>query len=297
MPPELANNPAEANANPELANNDADLIETEEVETEAADGQTETDDTEELEHEGQTARVPKWVKAGWMMQSDYTRKTQEAAELRKSLDDGKRQFGEQVASFHAVRKLSGRVDALAEALEQYEKVDWQTLYASNPQQYELTKIQRDQLRDAHAKASRELSEKVTKAQQDAAADTAKRRSELATSLTRDIPGYTPQTADKMRDFGVREFGFTAEEIGATLDPRLHRLLHRAMLGTEAIAKAAKAAAAAKTAQVANDAKPSAPIGNKAPAQRWSPTSKAAQQQSTDEWMRRRNEQVRKQAKS
>jgi hypothetical protein len=299
MTTDLANNPApEANApGQELADNPAQEIETEEVETEAQEGQAKPDDTDEIEYEGGKFRVPKVLKDAFLRQADYTRKTQEVADQRKAHEERERQFGSQVANYNATRKLAGRLDALDEALAQFKNTDWASLYSSNREQFDLLQIQERQLMRARDDAARELQIKVTEAQRAAEADTANRRAKLAENLARDIPGYSTDTASKMEKFGVATYGFSAQEIAATTDARLHRMLHDAMIGREAIAKAAKAAAAAKTAEAAEAARPSAQVGSRAPAQRWSPTSKAAEQTATDEWMRRRNEQVRKGARA
>jgi len=54
----------------------------------------------------------------------------------------------------------------------------------------------------------------------------------------------------------------------------------------------KAAATARAAE-AEGVKPLPQVGNSASATRWSPTDKASDKSSTAEWMRRRNEQLRR----
>lgn len=44
------------------------------------------DDLEEVEHSGKKYRIPKELKPALMLQADYTRKTQEAAEARRAFD-------------------------------------------------------------------------------------------------------------------------------------------------------------------------------------------------------------------
>ena len=295
-----ANNPGvgaesnpQADANTELAT-DATELETEAVGTEGEDAQTETDDTDEIEHDGVKHRIPKALKSAFLMQADYTRKTQEVAEQRNALEEQGASLQQQAAAREAHFRIAGRVSALEDALSQFENVDWASLYISNREQYELTRIQEQQLRAAHAKASRELSEKVTEAQRASEAETATRKTKLAESLARDIPGYSPELATKMQTFGVATYGFSAAEIAGTTDPRLHRLLNDARIGRELQEKAAKAAAAAKTAAAAQGASPPAQVGSRAQSAKISASAPSSDKLSSSEWKRRREEEIRRQ---
>jgi len=309
-----ANNPGvgaesnpQADANTELAT-DATELETEAVGTEGEDAQTETDDTDEIEHDGVKHRIPKALKSAFLMQADYTRKTQEVAEQRNALEEQGASLQQQrnaleeqgaslqqqAAAREAHFRIAGRVSALEDALSQFENVDWASLCLSNREQYELTRIQEQQLRAAHAKASRELSEKVTEAQRASEAETATRKTKLAESLARDIPGYSPELATKMQTFGVATYGFSAAEIAGTTDPRLHRLLNDARIGRELQEKAAKAAAAAKTAAAAQGASPPAQVGSRAQSAKISASAPSSDKLSSSEWKRRREEEIRRQ---
>lgn len=279
----------------ELANTDAPEIETEEVENEdGAEPQPQDDDSEEIEHDGVKARVPKALKDAFLRHADYTRKTQELAEARRTFEEGQTSFQKQAAAQQAVFDLAGEVKAIERALKQFDTVDWQALYAQDPRQYEMTRIQRDQLRDAWTARAGELQSKVTEAQRASEAETATRKAKLSESLARDIKGYTPELATQMQKFGVATYGFSADEIAATTDARLHRLMHDAMIGRQLQEKAAKAAAAAKTAAAAEGNKPPAQVGNRAQAVKISASSPQSDKLSGKEWLRRREEELRKQ---
>jgi hypothetical protein len=280
---ELANDPALDNTDDTVLDQDGDAP------------QPKDDDTDEIEYEGGKFRVPKVLKEAFLRQADYTRKTQEVAEARKAAEADRTAVSQQTALIAALRQDYARVDALEQALAQFEKTDWAALYSSNREQFDLLQIQERQLRAAHANASRELHTKVNKAQQDAAADHAKRRSELATSLARDIQGYSPETASRMEKFGVATYGFTADEVSRTVDPRIHRMLHDAMIGREAIAKAAKAAAASKTAEAAEAAKPTPNVGSRTPARSISSTDKASDKLTDDQWFKAERERLARKA--
>src|SRR5262249_37116658 len=81
---------------------------------------------DEIEHDGKKYRVPPALKSAFMMHGDYTRKTQELAAARRSLDAERETFSRSalthVADF-------GRLTALDDGIAKYASVDWQKLAA------------------------------------------------------------------------------------------------------------------------------------------------------------------------
>jgi hypothetical protein len=291
-----ANNPAEGATapDPELANQTQEQQIEQEVDPETGEPVTQAvDDSEEIEHEGKKYRVPKGFNAERLMHADYTRKTQEVADRRREVDERDNALKEQAQLQAAHIQDVARVHAMNERIAEFEKIDWAALGQSNEAEARALWFAYQQALTARTKAAGELQAKVTKSQQDRAAQAAKLKSDLAANLARDIPGYTPELATKMQTFGVATYGFTADEISKTTDPRLHRLLHDAMAGREATAKAAKAAAASQTANAANGLKPVPQVGSTARAAPIPPTSPQSDKTGTAEWMKRRNEQERK----
>src|SRR5690349_1139844 len=123
----LATNPApgevapaaEVETDEEIAATETDL-ETEGEEGEAA--QPEPDETEEVEHEGKKYKIPKPLKGALLMQADYTRKTQEVAEQRKQVEAERARFAEEQKLIAESISEFGKVQALNDALAQYDKV-------------------------------------------------------------------------------------------------------------------------------------------------------------------------------
>lgn len=294
MPLELANNPqgdgvVAPEADEELAN-PATEQENEEVEEEATDedGQPKPDDTEEIEHEGQKYKLPKALKGALLMQQDYTRKTQEVAAERKALEERNARFAQDTESYAALQKDYARATALADQIEQFEKVNWDALQTQDRETYDTLWRQYQQVSFAHKKAHEELQAKVTKRVQENAAATAKRYEETRAILQRDI-GWTPELHGKMADFAARELGFTPAEINAVTDPRLHKLLHRAFIGDQAIKKAA----AAQKLKTQEGVQPPTKVGTRASSSTIRADSPASDKLSADEWSRRREEELRK----
>lgn len=287
MDPETATNPVEG----EVA------LETE-VETEANTADTEQqfdddgnpvepeppeDDSEEIEHEGQKYKVPKAIKPLLMFNADYTRKTQEVAELRKAVE-AERQTLHQ-ASQAEIGALA-QVTALDQQIAQFQNVDWDAWEETDPFAAAKGARQLQQLRDARGQAAGQyvgLQRQRTETEQ---RETATRLQEASAVLSRDIKDWSPELGAKLKDFGVKQYGFTAAELDEFSDPRMVKVLHAAFEGHQASTKtqAAQKHLAAQTAQ------PAAKIGKGS-----TPPTGLDDRLSAEEWTRRRNAQVRKRA--
>ena len=259
------------------------------LEAETENGDADGDNTAEIEHEGQRYRVPKALKGAFLMHADYTRKTQDVAEQRRAVAARDQSFQRRAQLHYEHLADVGRVLAHNEALAPYEQVDWQGLHISNPQQAQALWSQYVQTRTERDAALTQLQTKLITWQQADAADTATRVAESREVLSRDIKEWSPELYGRLKEFGMREFGFTPHEVESVIDPRLIKVLHRAMIGDQMMKKAAAATRAAEQDGV----KPLPQVGNSASATRWDPKDKASDKASTSEWMKRRNEQLRK----
>lgn len=252
----------------------------------------EVDDSEEIELDGAKYRIPKAVKPLLMMQADYTRKTQEVAEQRRALESEREAHTKSIqAQMEHVADI-GRIKVFDESLDQYRKVDWATLRATNPEQanaafQDMMVLQ--QQRDA-------LAEKVDKALQERSRTErealAKRAAETHATLEREIPGWNQETANKVRDFALAS-GINRDQMTAiATTPSLAKLLHLAWLGDqfqkEKKAALAKAKASATTPAAQVEAKPVPTVGRK-PSGHAKPGVHDGL--SIDEWMRRENARV------
>lgn len=161
------------------------------------------------------------------LKADYTRKTQEVAEIRKASQ----------AHFDAIQKqeelLTANIDKVAELkslqsrISQFEQLDWQGLADTDPAQATKLHIAYQALqREAGAKY-REIQTAEQQRQQLSATAQAKAlevaRAELAKRL--------PKLDDAIKR-GIAEtaqsYGWTADELTNVTDPRLVHALHDAM---------------------------------------------------------------------
>jgi hypothetical protein len=282
---------------PELDENGEPIAKPEEPE------QAKDEEFEEIEHEGKKHKLPKELKPLLMMQQDYTRKTQEVAEQRKSLEQHQaevqaklsqqvqfaQQFTAEIAELHNVDKR----------LAEYSKVDWQAWREQNFmdanagfQEYQILKDQRQQLAGSltqkQQQARQEAEHRSREAQQQHDAEIAKRREETVRTIKQAIPGWNEEVASKVSGF-AQQVGYSREDlINASTDPRAFILLHKAWRGEQLEAQQ-KAAALKAKANIQPQAQPLTPVakGRAAPA-----TSGLDDRLSPEEWVRRRQEQLR-----
>lgn len=221
---------------------------TEETAQQAGDdGQDGGEDIEEVELDGKTYQVPHEVRRAILRNEDYTRKTQELAETRRALETQATQFQQASKTVSDKQIDLALVDRQLAAYKALTAADWQAMRREDPdyaheQQFNFTtlKEQRDTL-------AAELDSAQRQAALDAERITATRLQEGLQQLSKDIPGFNGELADKLLSFGAETYGFTQQELGEVQDPRLIRLLHAAYTGAQAL-KQQKAAARHRQSQ-------------------------------------------------
>jgi hypothetical protein len=190
------------------------------------------DDSEEIDFDGEKYKVPKKLKDGFLMQSDYTRKTQELARMREAVEARATETAKEAEARKGLEKEIGRLTLIDEQLEQYQKVDWAALRAANPEQanthFQDYALLRDQRENLAAKVQRDVQERSQKSQQ----DFAKRYAETNEVLARDIKGWNQELADNLRNFAIAN-GVSQSELAelAISAPKV-KLLHKAYLGEQ-----------------------------------------------------------------
>jgi hypothetical protein len=241
----------------------------------------EADDSEEVEHEGQKFKVPKAIKPLLMMHADYTRKTQEVAELRKAVEAERATIHQASA---AEVQAQAQVVAIDQQLAQFQNIDWDAWEEQDPFAAAKGLRQYQQLRDARGQAAGQYVHLTQQRQLAAQQETAKRTQETAATLARDIPGWSEETKAKLTDFGMKKYGFSADEVAdINLDPRIAKILNDAFQADQAATKTK----AAQKHEAAQTAKPAAKVSGGSSA----PTG-LDDRLSPEEWVRRRNKQVK-----
>lgn len=236
----------------------------------------------EVEREGKRYRVPKALEKDLLLHADYTRKTQKTAERERELDtretlikqraEFQEAFSTDLAKFHNVQ----------DELAKYEKVDWNTLFQSNPNEANRLQFQYSQLKDQRDNLGRELNQKQQQRQLDEQQETAKRIEQGRAELAKRIPNWSPETARKVSDFAVKTYGFTADEVGSIVDPRAVEALYHASIGKQFLER--------QRAQLAKPQQPEAQPVPQVGAKRTAPTVNLYRITDPEKWAEVRNKQ-------
>lgn len=164
---------------------------------------------------------------------DYTQKTQALAEQRREVETyaqaikaQEQQFQQQVQLQQALITDIAKVTAIDQQLAQYGQVNWQALSDQDPVEAQKLFFTYTQLQNQRQQMVGELSGKqqqIQQAQQQRLAEEVKRGQEV---LTKEIPGWSKETALELRSIG-KEYGFSDEELGSIVDPRHVKVLWEA----------------------------------------------------------------------
>ena len=193
---------------------------------EPTEGESE-DEGEEVEFEGKAYKVPKGIKEALLRQADYTKKTQEVAEQRKSVEERAQALDQQQRVMAQTFDKAVEFREAQKRLTQYEQIDWYTLAQNDPAQATQLNIAYQQLqREAQTKygewkQAEQQTQQLT--EQNRQQMFVKAEQELKTRL----PNFGPQVAEKIAKAG-KEYGITDQELNSLIDPRYVHVLHDAM---------------------------------------------------------------------
>jgi hypothetical protein len=249
----------------------------------------EEDDTEEVEYDGGKYRIPKALKGALLMQADYTRKTQEVAEQRRTIEQERAavlQEREQLQTIAQERIAEhAKLVSLDNQIAETETIDWDgweqrirqaqaegRLADAQADQLDLQnawrraerlKADRQQVAAAVQRKEHELHQQHEQALAAQRVEHARRVQEGYAKLPSLIEGWNSDLELKIAAF-ARTHGVPQEELTAAVaEPRNIKLLHLAMVGEQAL----KAQAAAKKVEKQAAVQPEATVRGSAPAKR------------------------------
>jgi hypothetical protein len=181
----------------------------------------------ELEWEGQSVKVPKGIKEALLRNDDYTRKTQELAEQRRSVEQLREvmQTRQMEAAFSesvsAEQREIGVIDAY---LEQAKRLDWSQM---STEQILRQRVELDSIRDRRKDLESAISGKRAKFTTELQAKLTEIRGKSRELASKSIPSFSEETEKTVREYAKSE-GLTDPEIdNVLLDHRSFKVLWKA----------------------------------------------------------------------
>lgn len=206
------------------------------------ENQPDPDEVEEelegLKLRGKKEQVEK-LRAERLMHGDYTRKTQEVAEYKRTVEAERQQYQQQAQFQQLNIREMGRLGAIDERLAQLGQVNLPQLAGENPEAAQKLHMELTQLQAARGQLVGTLTQRQQQMALIEQQATAKRVQDAQAVLARDLKGWGPELQTQLKQTG-REFGFSDEELGNVQDPRAVKLLHEVHLYRQLLkAQAAK----------------------------------------------------------
>ncbi len=213
----------------EEAEGDDEQTEIEAKETESENDQPEAEDEDEdsgddlevLTIDGEEIALPKEVaekvtKIQKRLEADYTRKTQEAAEMRKSAEQLQQRV-QQDASFNQQNTdLLVEWKSLDMQIKEYDGVDWAALAEQDIGTYSKHKELRDSLRLRQQQVGQEFGNRQQFIESQKAEEHKKQLEYTIATVRKAIPTYDKATDDKAVQTAVK----LGEKYGIKVDPQL-----------------------------------------------------------------------------
>lgn len=214
-------------------------LEEEMVEDEESDFDDEIDDEEQTEVEDEQEQPTYYkvridgeevevtleeLQSGYSRQQDYTRKTQELSEQRKTIDKQREELAQRDAIYS---QLLPRLEAQLKG-EMADEPDWNKLVDEDPAMYvrqkQIWDEKKEKLRATQAE-QRRLEEENAKKQQEQIAQMVQEGQQKLLELIPEWQDPEVATKDKLaiREYGINVLGYSPQEMDAVYD-------YRALLG-------------------------------------------------------------------
>lgn len=244
---------------------------------------SEDDETHEVEHEGRVYRIPNALKGAFLMNADYTRKTQELAGHRRALEQDRSDLAARHETLQGSLDLRVALHAADEQLAAFQDVDWESFAQGDPQGAQALWAKYQDLAHTRERYVWAITHHEEQGRRQAEQELASQMTETGQVLSREIEGWSPQIAAKLVEY-AGAFGVTLDELREIADPRLWKILHRAHQGEQLL----KQQATAKNVAQAQAVRPAVSVAGAV-----APSGAVRDELGTGEWIRRRNEQMRK----
>lgn len=189
----------------------------------------------EIEVNGKKYNVPPELKDGFLMQADYTRKTQEVAEIRKAAEARAAEADQVYNTSQEVLEARAHLMNVDSKMKQYQEMNWQAYENEDPVAAMSAWREFQQLKEVRGNIGGFLDRQQKEMSDRAAQDTDKRLRETRAFAEKEIPNWTPELDTEITKFAESK-GFSRETLLNAYSPPVYNMLFLAMLGSKALSK-------------------------------------------------------------
>jgi len=270
--------------------NEQDNEETEENEDKEQEGDEELteEELEEIEYEGKKYKLAKELKDAVLRQSDYTRKTQELANSRKKVEDDAKKVRDVVEFQEKEIKSYAELHSYDNKLVEYEQFfgskEWQDLIDTDTAAAFKHKSQYDTLQNLRSEKARDIEAKWKQASLSKQQEFAKLEEETKATLSREVKGWGFETESKLKEYAKAQ-GFNEKvfDMAVKSDAIAVKTIHKAYLYDQLKNSLATKPKVSESPPVKSIKSKNSAANN---------SNSPSDNDSMDEWMRKRNAQLR-----
>lgn len=188
-----------------------------------------------IDYEGKQYQIPKPLKSGFMMQSDYTRKTQEVASQRQAIEQERQQLAALQQADHEETQGRAVMVAIDASINELNSINWDQAYSEDPIGAQRQFMRLTQLKDQRAQVEQALQQRHSVRTQAMQQDLVHRVQQTQEYAQKNIKGWSPELDKQLVDF-ARTKGVSDVELQSVISPKVYDILHLARIGEQTLAK-------------------------------------------------------------
>ena len=169
------------------------------------------------------------LRNGYQRQSDYTKKSQSVAEMRKAYEANLQSVQQERDQYQQV--LANMENYQNLELKNYQELDWASLKEDDPVEYMEKRIEFQDAKEKVTQIKQERAVVQQKTQQEVYQNIQQKVQEEAELLTSALPEYSDPSSNlktELRDFAMN-MGFSEQDVNGITDHKVVLVLHKAML--------------------------------------------------------------------
>lgn len=169
------------------------------------------------------------LRNGYQRQSDYTKKSQSVAEMRKAYEANLQSVQQERDQYQQV--LANMENYQNLELKKYQELDWASLKEDDPVEYMEKRIEFQDAKDKVNQVRQEQMAVQQKTQQEVYQNIQHKVQEEAELLATALPEYSDPSSNlktELRDFAMN-MGFSEQDVNGITDHKVVLVLHKAML--------------------------------------------------------------------